>query len=56
MKHKCPRCKIIFECPIDNCDGNQYHYCSKICKDVTEKKKEIQTELTDKLFPDGRWL
>lgn len=56
MKHKCPYCKIVFQCPIQNCEHNQDHFCSKICKDMSKVKKEFQNDIEDKLFPDGRWL
>jgi len=55
MKHKCPYCEIVFECPLEDCDGNLYHYCSKKCKYMSEKKKNIQVEISEKLFPGGRW-
>ena len=54
MKHKCPYCKIVFQCPIQNCEHNQDHFCLKICKDMSEVKKEFQNDIEGKLFPDGR--
>jgi len=55
MKHECPNCKFVFECPLENCKGDMYHFCSKKCKDMSEKKKKIQAELSAELFPDGEW-
>ena len=53
-KHKCHYCKIVFECPIKNCNHNQYHFCSKICKNISDLKKEVQNDIDGKMFPDER--
>lgn len=55
MKHKCPYCKVVFECPMENCKENQYQFCSEKCKDMSNKEKNIQSELSEKIFPDGEW-
>jgi len=55
MKHVCLNCKFQFDCPMEYCEDQSHKMCSILCKDEFEKKNDLQTSLSETLFPNGEW-
>ena len=55
MKHQCSYCKLKFDCQQNNCNDIRHNFCSVNCKNNQAIKKDVQEELSKKLFPNGEW-
>ena len=55
MKHQCSYCKLKFDCQQNNCNDIRHNFCSIKCKNNQATKKDVQEELSKKIFPNGEW-